>query len=96
MSNHKGVHVHYYINLEFSYIEIWENTGDPIILPRAKLVELVVNGGLTQSNVGAFKFKLTHPIYTGTLLKNSDDHAFFDYDYGEIIRINYDQCQFNP
>ena len=49
--------------LEFSNIEIWENTGD-----------------------------LTNPNYKGTLLANSDDHDFFTYDYGEIIRINHDQC----
>ena len=52
--------------LEFSNIEIWENTGD-----------------------------LTNPNYVATLLDNSDNHEFFNYDYGEIIRINHDQCEFD-
>ena len=39
---------------------------------------------------------LTNPNYNGTLLDNSDDHDFFTYDYGEIIRIDHDQCEFNP
>ena len=40
---------------------------------------------------------LMTPNYQGELLDNSDDHQFFTYDYGEIIRINHDQCQLlNP
>ena len=38
---------------------------------------------------------LTNPNYVATLLNNSDDHEFFNYDYGEIIRINHDQCEFD-
>ena len=34
-----------------------------------------------------------NPNYQGELLDNSDDHQFFTYDYGEIIRINHDQCE---
>ena len=36
---------------------------------------------------------LMTPNYEGELLDNSDDHQFFTYDYGEIIRINHDQCE---
>ena len=36
---------------------------------------------------------LMTPNYQGELLDNSDDHQFFTYDYGEIIRINHDQCE---
>ena len=40
---------------------------------------------------------LITPNYQGELLDNSDDHQFFQYDYGEIIRINHDQCEvLNP
>ena len=40
---------------------------------------------------------LITPNYQGELLDNSDDHQFFTYDYGEIIRINHDQCEsLNP
>ena len=36
---------------------------------------------------------LINPKYQGELLDNSDGHEFFTYDYGEIIRINHDQCE---
>ena len=36
---------------------------------------------------------LINPNYQGELLDNSDGHEFFTYDYGEIIRINHDQCE---
>ena len=36
---------------------------------------------------------LINPNYQGVLLDNSDDYQFFTYDYGEIIRINHDQCE---
>ena len=40
---------------------------------------------------------LTAPNYQETLLDNFDDHDFFGYDYGEILRINRDQCDLlNP
>ena len=39
---------------------------------------------------------LTNPNYNGILLNNDDHHNFTQYDYGEIIRINHDQCEFNP
>ena len=40
---------------------------------------------------------LTAPNYQGILLDNSDHHDFFTYDYGEILRINHDQCDLlNP
>ena len=40
---------------------------------------------------------LTGTNNNGTLLDDSDDHQFFSYDYGEIIRINHDQCEvLNP
>ena len=40
---------------------------------------------------------LTVTSNSGTLLDDSDDHQFFTYDYGEIIRINHDQCEvLNP
>ena len=40
---------------------------------------------------------LTGTNNNGTLLDDSDDHQFFTYDYGEIIRINNDQCEvLNP
>ena len=40
---------------------------------------------------------LINPSYQGKLLDNSDGHEFFTYDYGEIIRINHDQCEsLNP
>ena len=38
-----------------------------------------------------------YPSYQGVLLANSSDHQFLTYDYGEIIRINHDQCEtLNP
>ena len=36
---------------------------------------------------------LTNPNYQGTLLDDTDDHQFFNYDYGAIIRINHEQCK---
>ena len=40
---------------------------------------------------------LMTPNYQGELLDDFDNHQFFTYDYGEIIRINHDQCEvFNP
>ena len=43
------------------------------------------------------KGDLLNPNYQGELLDDSDNHQFFTYDYGEIIRINHDQCEvLNP
>ena len=40
---------------------------------------------------------LMTPNYQEELLDDSDHHQFFTYDYGEIIRINHDQCELsNP
>ena len=36
---------------------------------------------------------LINPSYQGELLDNFDGYQFFNYDYGEIIRINHDQCE---
>ena len=35
---------------------------------------------------------LTAPNYQRTLLDNFDDHDFLGNDYGEILRIDYSQC----
>ena len=39
---------------------------------------------------------LTVTRNSGTLMNDSDDHQFFTYDYGEIIRINHKQCGYGP
>ena len=40
---------------------------------------------------------LINPSYQGVSLDKSDDHQFLYYDYGEIIRIDHDQCEIlNP
>ena len=36
---------------------------------------------------------LNTPNYQGTLLDSSDDHKFNDNEFGEIIRINPDECK---
>ena len=39
---------------------------------------------------------LTGTSNSGILMDDSDDHQFFTYDYGEIIRINHEQCELEP
>lgn len=60
--------------------------------------KIYVIGGWDKTNIEIWENTgaLLDPNYKGTLLDNSDNHEFFSYDYGEVIRINHDQCKINP